>query len=73
MGPQLDDLDAKIIFLPRRHAIVIAPIQQLTGLLVGILQLHGMSKDDDSRFCAVDGWPVFLNDTTVHSHLYAVI
>jgi hypothetical protein len=35
--------------------------------------LHGMPKDDDTRFYPVNGWPVFLNDTTVHAHLYAVI
>jgi hypothetical protein len=73
MGPQLDDLDAKIVFVPRRHAMVITPIQQETGLLVGVLQLHGMPEDDDPWFCPVTGWPVSLNDTIVHRQLYGEI
>jgi len=53
--------------------MLVTLVHQLTGLFVGVLQLHGMSKDDNARFKPGAGWHVFLNDAAVHALFYAVI
>lgn len=72
-GSQFDDLDAEIVLRRHGRVMFVTLAHQLASLFVGVLQSHGMSKDDNAWFNTGTGRRVFLNDATVHTHSYAVI